>query len=211
MPRNGSTRRDALKLVGTAAGAASLSGIATAAPGEDGESVEVNIGWANERGRSTAKDADGEVVREFGFDAMTKRMPEPAIEGLRNNPNIRYVEENGTMEALAQTTPWGIDRTDSEVAHANDSTGAGADVAIIDTGVDDDHPDLEGNVGEGRAFATCGTGGTFGGCFVSGNSNDCNEDWSDDNDHGTHCAGTASAINNDEGVVGVSTQATIHP
>ena len=212
MPSNGSTRRDALKLVGTAAGASSLSGVAAAAPGEgDGvEKVVVNIGWANERGRSKAKDASGEEVREFQFDAMTKRMPKPAIEGLQNNPNIRYVEENGTMEALAQSTPWGIDRTDSEVAHANGDTGSGADIAIIDTGIDGDHPDLEANVGAGKAFAVCGSGGTFGGCYFSGNSNSCNQDWSDDNDHGTHCAGTANAVNNGQGVVGVSTEATLH-
>jgi subtilisin family serine protease len=35
-------------------------------------------------------------------------------------------------------------------------------------------------------------------------------DWDDDNDHGTHCAGTAGAIDNSEGVVGVSSQATLH-
>ncbi|MFC6736080.1 S8 family serine peptidase [Halolamina salina] len=172
--------------------------------------MEVNIGWANGRGRSKAKGAPGEEVREFAFGAMTKRMPAQAAKGLRNNPNIRYVEENGTMEALAQSTPWGIDRTDSEVAHTNGDTGDGADIAIIDTGIDDDHPDLQANVGEGKAFATCGSGGPFGGCYFSGNSNSCNTDWSDDNDHGTHCAGTANAVNNEQGVVGVSTQATLH-
>ena len=36
-------------------------------------------------------------------------------------------------------------------------------------------------------------------------------DGDDDNGHGTHCAGIADAVDNSEGVVGVSTTATLHP
>jgi subtilisin len=141
---------------------------------------------------------------------LTLRLPKQAATALEKNPNIRYVEENGTMHALAQDLPWGIDRVDAEVAHVNGETGSGADVAIIDTGIDDDHPDLQANLGAGRAFVECGNGGYFGNCYWSGNSNACNYPWSDDNDHGTHCAGIADAVNNTEGVVGVSTEATLH-
>jgi subtilisin len=38
----------------------------------------------------------------------------------------------------------------------------------------------------------------------------CNAAWDDDDDHGTHCAGIADADDNSRGVVGVSTQATLH-
>ncbi|MFW5938803.1 MAG: S8 family peptidase, partial [Halanaeroarchaeum sp.] len=41
------------------------------------------------------------------------------------------------------------------------------------------------------------------------NTNDCNYAWDDDNDHGTHCAGTADAVDDSEGVVGVSTEANL--
>lgn len=37
-----------------------------------------------------------------------------------------------------------------------------------------------------------------------------NYPWSDDNDHGTHCSGTANGVDNSEGIIGVSTQATLH-
>jgi subtilisin len=91
----------------------------------------------------------------------------------------------------------GIDRVDAEVAHANDETVSGADIAIIDTGIDDDHPDLQANIGEGKSYVKC-------------RGRNCDQSWSDDNDHGTHCAGIAAAVNNTEGVVGVSPGATLH-
>ncbi|WP_243700403.1 S8 family peptidase [Halorussus pelagicus] len=100
------------------------------------------------------------------------------------------------MEALAQTLPWGIDRVDADLAS---STGAGADVAIIDTGIDSDHPDLQANLGAGYAATSC-----------SSYYGDCQYDWDDDNGHGTHCAGIVAADDNYEGVVGVGPDITLH-
>ncbi|MEF8843311.1 MAG: S8 family serine peptidase [Haloarculaceae archaeon] len=70
---------------------------------------------------------------------------------------------------------------DADVLHDNGETGNGADIAIIDTGIDDDHPDLQANVGAGKAYVDC-------------RGPNCNYPWSDDNDHGTHCAGIADAV-----------------
>ncbi|PSQ45806.1 peptidase S8 [Halobacteriales archaeon SW_6_65_15] len=210
MLKNGSgvSRRNVLRIAGASVATAAGSGLAAAEPGD---TVEVNVGFASERGRQKALGAADEVVREFNsIDVVTLRLPKQAATALEQNPNIRYVEENGEMHALAQDLPWGIDRVDAEIAHANGDTGAGADIAIIDTGIDDDHPDLQANLGKGRAFVNCGNGGYFGNCYWAGNSNSCNYPWSDDNDHGTHCAGIADAVNNNEGVVGVSTEATLH-
>ena len=181
-----------LEAAGSAIAATGAAGIAGASG-----TVEVNVGYGAESGRAAAVEAADEVVREFAFDALTVSVAERAVAGLRNRPDVRYVELNGTMRALAQTLPWGVDRVDADVAHADGETGSGADVAIIDTGIDDDHPDLRTNVGEGKAFVDC-------------RGSNCNYPWSDDNDHGTHCAGIADAANDDEGVVGVSTEATLH-
>ncbi|PSP54573.1 peptidase S8 [Halobacteriales archaeon QS_1_67_19] len=188
------SRRNVLRATGAAAAAFGATGIAAAA---SSETIEANVGFAAESGREVALDAADEVVREFNFDAVTVRAPKQVLSALESRSDVRYVEFNGTMRALDQTLPWGIDRVDADVAHANRETGNGADIAIIDTGIDDDHPDLQANVGEGKAFVTCvGT--------------NCNYAWSDDNDHGTHCAGIADALNNSQGVVGVSTEATLH-
>ena len=191
------SRRSVLRATGGAVAGLAATGFAAADPDD---LVEVNVGFANRTGRAKAVDAATEVVREFAFDAITIRLPKKAVSGLENNPNVRYVEENGEMRALAQTLPWGIDRVDAEVAHANGETGSGADVAIIDTGIDSDHPDLQANLGTGNAVVQC-----------KGSPNKtCRQPWDDDNGHGTHCAGIADGIDDTEGVVGVSTQATLH-
>jgi subtilisin len=186
------TRRDVLKATGGTIAGLSLVGVATAEP----NTVEVNVGYSDERGRSAALSKASSVVREFNFDAMTVRVNERAVDALANRPDVRYVEENGEMHALDQTLTWGVDRVDAETATANGDTGAGADVAIIDTGIDSDHPDLVDNLGAGKAFVKAR------GPYA--------ENWDDDNDHGTHCAGIADADDNTQGVRGVSTEATLH-
>ncbi len=215
------SRRNVLKGTGGAfAAAAGSSGLAAAAPDDV---VEVNIGFdrtgggpggvRTSAGAEAAAEARGradEVVREFDtLDIMTLRLPKRAATALEQRAGVRYVEENGTMQAFAQTQPWGVDRVDADVAAAAGNTGGGADVAIIDTGIDDDHVSGDHLLGSGHAEVSCGSGGFFG-CFFSGNSNACNETWSDDNDHGTHCAGIAAAANNTEGVVGVGPDITLH-
>ncbi|WP_435153804.1 S8 family peptidase [Haladaptatus sp. DFWS20] len=194
---NDVSRRNVLKLTGGSLAMASTTGLAAAKPND---TVEVNIGFKSGRGRSAALSAASDVVRDFNsIDVVTIRVAKQAIKGLQNNPNVRYVEENGQMHALAETEPWGIERVDADVAHANGETGAGADIAILDTGIDSDHPDLQANIGAGRAFTKC-----------KGGPNSCPNDWDDDNDHGTHCAGIADAVDNSQGVIGVSTEATLH-
>ncbi|MEF8784139.1 MAG: S8 family serine peptidase [Haloarculaceae archaeon] len=158
--------------------------------------VGVDPGKAGE-----AKRRADAVHRVLDFEdigqAVSGWFTQEAREALANNPNVQYIEEEGTVEAIGQDIPWGIDRVDADVAHSNGETGNGADIAIIDTGIDDDHPDLKANVGAGTAYTSC-------------QGSNCNEDWSDDNDHGTHCAGIADAVDNGEGVVGVATEATLH-
>lgn len=185
------TRRNALKLAGSALAGVGIVGRAGAL---STETVRVNVGYSTKSGRQAAQTLAVEVVHRFHFDALTILAPQDALDALAGRDDIRYVEEDSRMEAIAQTLPWGIDRVDAEVAHENGETGAGADLAIIDTGIDSTHPDLQANLGEGKAFVA-GTGHPV---------------WQDDNGHGTHVAGTADAVNNSQGVVGVSTEATLH-
>jgi subtilisin len=172
------------------------------------------VGTSSQAGADEAARQAEEVrhVIDFGDDigkAVAGRFPEQAREALARRPDVRYVEADATMEAIGQELPWGVDRVDASVAHDNGSTGDGADVAIIDTGVDSDHPDLVDNLGAGKAIIDCGT--TYDGSSCSGNGNTCQEPWDDDNNHGTHCAGIAAAVDNAEGVIGVSKGSTLHP
>lgn len=94
-------------------------------------------------------------------------------------------------EQPPQTLPWGIDRTDAEVSLGTYyATGAGVEVAVLDTGIDTGHPDL----------------------VVAGGVNIINprKGYKDDNGHGTHVAGIIAALNNDIGVVGVAPEASLY-
>jgi subtilisin len=202
---------DRRELLFTTAGTFGTLGFVGSASAAD--LVEVNVGVRNDAGRSAAKRAAAEVKREFSFDALTVRVAPPAAANLDNNPNVRYVEENGTMEAFEQTTPYGVDITEADLAIDDGNTGAGVDVAVIDTGIDAQHETLQSNLGDGYATTdaacttNCGGGGPGGG----GNDiNECLAEWDDDNDHGTHCAGTAAAADDGTGVLGVAPGATLH-
>ena len=210
MPDANTSRRSVLRGLAAGATASGLVGQAAAAGGN-----RHIVKFAPGKSTGPAKRKASSVRRELDFEHLGKAIsgtfPEEALEALGNNPNVEYVEANGEMHALAQTLPWGIDRVDADVLHDDGETGNGADLAILDSGIDSDHPDLADNIAGGKCFTDecCGeaTGGIFG---CDDNTNDCNNAWDDDNDHGTHCAGTANAVDNSEGVVGVSTEATLH-
>lgn len=90
-----------------------------------------------------------------------------------------------------QVIPWGIRRIDADLSWGK-STGNGTKVAVVDTGIDFQHPDLAGNVKGGVSF-------------VKGSKS-----YRDDNGHGTHVAGTIAAVDNDIGVVGVAPEAWLY-
>lgn len=73
------------------------------------------------------------------------------------------------------------------------SRGEGVRVAVLDTGVDLDHPDLARNLLPGANFVDPGRPAQ------------------DDNMHGTHVAGIIAAENNDIGMVGVAPEAKVIP
>jgi subtilisin family serine protease len=94
---------------------------------------------------------------------------------------------------------WGLDELQIETAWVS-GTGTDVDIAVVDSGVSGDHPDLAPRVGSGVAFlgsdgvARLGQGAT------------------DGNGHGTHVAGIAAAGTGDRtGTAGVAPSARIIP
>ena len=129
-----------------------------------------------------------------GYAAPMPATTAAAIEAL---PGVAWVQEDTAVRTTAQTTPTGVDRSDAELSPTAGIDGVDervdVDVAVIDTGVDLSHPDL--NVHRGGA-RNCSLGA------ISAN---------DLNGHGTHVAGTIGALDNSTGVVGVAPGARIWP
>lgn len=102
---------------------------------------------------------------------------------------------------------WGLDQVRAREAWGT-STGEGAVIAVVDTGVDLEHPDLKPNLVPGATFvceeepAPCGNGDWKG---VDGVGQETDV-------HGTHVAGiAAAAANNGTGIAGVAPNAKIMP
>lgn len=129
---------------------------------------------------------------------MAVKMPETLLGRLAADPRVAYIEPDVIVSIDAQTLPTGIDRINADldpvarIDGVNDAMNV--DIAILDTGIDLDHPDL--NV---FRYAYCKTQGPFN-ANCAGNDSGAN----DVNSHGTHVAGTAAAIDNGSGVVGVA-------
>jgi subtilisin len=131
-----------------------------------------------------------------GFAA---RLSELQVNRLRSDLRVNNVVADRKVTTTAkpgsggggavEVTPTGIKRIDAEVA-----AGSDAIVAIIDTGIDLDHPDL--NVSQDCWFSAYGPNRV---------------DADDGNGHGTHVAGTVGAIANTSGVRGVAPGASLCP
>ncbi|ELY89531.1 subtilisin-like serine protease [Natrialba hulunbeirensis JCM 10989] len=157
------------------------------------------------------------VYRSLGLassgSVVVGAFDEDAREELESRSDVRYVEpdhkrvqavrssDNGTNRQRTgepndtvdltdeQRTPWGVERIGAAEVHERGTGEADATVAILDSGIDPEHESLD--VPDGRAFADCA-------------GSDCAADWDDETGHGTHCAGTVAALDNDTGVVGVA-------
>jgi subtilisin family serine protease len=161
-------------------------------------------------------------VYKHAFNGYSATFTASAADRLRNSPDVVSVELDAPVTAFGQpsgqasgpaagqrigqparqradqTVPTGVrrvfapDNVNLDI-DGEDDTRTDVDVAIIDSGVDHDHPDL--NV---AARTDCTSGS-------------CVADTGDDaNGHGTHVAGIAAALDNGVGAVGVAPGARLH-
>ena len=141
---------------------------------------------------------------EAGFNGFTGEVPPGRLIALRNDPRVELVIPDRTLRQLpgppgkakrqgsttgAEIVPEGVLRIGAAPGADLGVTGSGIGVAVIDSGVDRGHVDL--NVSSSCFDA-------FGG--------DCQ----DETGHGTHVAGSIGALRNGIGVVGVAPGATIY-
>jgi subtilisin family serine protease len=129
------------------------------------------------------------AIKGFAFAGAA-----PAARALARRSEVAYVEPDQVYTAFQQTVPTGIRRCDADAVPGLITGGnvtIDADVAIIDTGLDGTHPDLDVQPQGVRFYTTRKTLKT-----------DAN--WQDDNGHGTHVGGIIGARDNGIGVVGVA-------
>jgi subtilisin family serine protease len=102
---------------------------------------------------------------------------------------------------------WGPQQVRAEQAWGA-STGSGAIIGVVDSGVDFDHPDLAAQLLRGATFLDCGTTSCGNGDWESGPA----ERQAVKSTHGTHVSGiAAAATGNGIGIAGVAPGARILP
>jgi hypothetical protein len=165
-----------------------LSGLlAGPAWGQQPERVKVLIAFGHQPGpaeQALVRGMGGSVKYTYHLvPAIAATLPEPAISALVANPHVTRVEPDARMRAvdIELENAWGVTRIGAGAVHDGGNRGAGVKLAIIDSGINYNHPDLDDNY----------TGGYD---FVQGD-----EDPMDVYGHGTHVAGTACAEDNDNG------------
>jgi len=134
-------------------------------------------------------------IYQYALKGMSALVPAGRLVALQHDPRVAYVVADMQRGISAQTVPTGIQRIFADENLKIDIDGSDdywvdVDVAVIDTGIDLEHPDL--NVWGGVN------------CTLSILNAYCAAGGDDDHYHGTHVAGTIAAIDNGDGVVGVA-------
>jgi subtilisin len=162
------------------------------------ERVNVLIGFRQTPGlneRALITNQGGSTKRSYHLvPAIAANVPKVAIEALLRNPLITGIDLDGTVRAVDAEldNAWGVKRIDAGVIHGNGNKGTGVKIAVIDSGIDYTHPDLDAKYAGGYDFV----------------NNDSNP--MDDHGHGTHVVGIIAAQDNDVGVVGVSPEVKLY-
>lgn len=216
MGRSGLDRRMFLRLSGVA-GLGGFSGVASATPGRDpgpkpAEWI-VGVGVGKNRPQrevdpylpesaSVVHDNDtiGYAAVELpGDEESTTQTHEALSQAITDSGPVKYVEKNETYHAqyLPNDPKYGeqyvAEAIDAPTAWEQTLGSSDVTIALVDQGVQYDHPDLEANMSSSP-----------GRDFVNGDSDPYPENPSEE-PHGTHVAGIAGArTGNEQGVSGVS-------
>ncbi|MCK5661122.1 MAG: S8 family serine peptidase, partial [Methanosarcinales archaeon] len=141
---------------------------------------------------SSIQQSGGEIEHRFHvINAVSARMSPQAIDALSKNKDVLSIEQDIEIHTLSQSVSWGVNRVEAPSVHPFNK-GTGIKVAIIDSGIDYTHPDLNDNYKGGYDFVN--------------NDNDP----MDDHGHGTKVAGVIAAEDNTFGVLGVAPEASLY-
>jgi hypothetical protein len=150
--------------------------------------VHVNSVYANAVGGFAAALTSGQVAAIESDPSVAAVIPDLAVSlddgSIATEQSIMRNVANPSWHVPAGVRRVGA-RTTAITSFTHRTTTVDADVAILDTGVERDHPDLN----------------VVGGYNCTGRNRDA---WDDNDGHGTHVAGIVGALDNNFGVVGVA-------
>ncbi|CAO3568953.1 unnamed protein product [Mortierella alpina] len=135
-----------------------------------------------QNGRGRKPTIDRSFVEVPGFSATFNQA---ALKELQSAEEVDYIEQNAVVTMYdVQTSPpsWGLPRVSQKAVDNNadyfynDAAGEGVTAYVVDTGVYVDHNEFEGRA-------------SWGANFIEGSED------TDENGHGTHCAGTIGGVN----------------
>ena len=158
---------------------------------------DADVSVVEQRARTRLEVAPTHTYRNAikGFSAaLTPRQ----LGALRADPAVAFIEADRVVQLAGQVLPTGVNRVDADrsptaAIDGTDTPRVDADVAIIDTGIQKDHEDLN----------------VAGGVNCTDTASTAPTDWGDGNGHGTHVAGIVGALDNSVGVVGVAPGARV--
>ena len=181
---------------------------------------------------------EGGLVQVYRLGLASNADVEAAVRDFQADPHVAYAQPDYTVEAFAAPNDlyysssgawgqeyddlWGLKQIQAEPAWSQ-ASGQGVIVAVVDTGVDYNHPDLAANIWTNtREIANNGVdddqngfvddvrGWDFSSCPTCIPAKAPDNDPMDGFGHGTHVAGTIAAVgNNGIGIVGVAPKAKI--
>lgn len=128
------------------------------------------------------------LSRKFGVISVRVDKPVHALPKPSSPPGLDKKDPPEEDPVSSQELDWGVAEIQADEVWAQ-YTGLGVKVAVLDTGIDIDHPDLQ----------------VIGGA----NFDPSVSTYDDNNGHGTHVAGTIAALDNEFGVVGVAPEASL--
>jgi subtilisin family serine protease len=179
--------------------------VTAAGGGITAEFPELGIAVASSGDPNFAESASGiagvrSVIPDVSLQWLDPKTAEEAVavEGFGNPPT------SGDDDIFFDLQ-WGHDAVDAPEAWDEGARGAGARVAILDSGIDDDHPDIAPNLNAAlsKSFVPC----------LFGNCDGDVEDWrvrpGTFFNHGTHVAGTVAAADNGFGMIGIAPEAEL--
>ena len=146
------------------------------------------------KGEFTSKSRKIKADFKYVRDGFVANMSDLEAEKLKKDPDIEIVEKDGIVTAswVQQFPSYGLDRIDDPVlidgVYSYNSEGKGVNIYVLDTGINPNHSEFTGRVGNGYDFV------------------DNDSQPQDCNGHGTHVSGTAVGT-----TYGVAKKAIVHP